>query len=113
MLLGALDGPGNFRARRRIRGASRCARCPRTIPRSSFAPDTPLNRTTLWLPDPSEELVIDKDGKPLRIDRAYSWESPLAAHGMMHMVITNAVNRDPYPIDTLLCSWPTWRGTRP
>jgi len=46
--------------------------------------------------------VIDKDGKPLRIDRAYSWESPLAAHGMMHMVITNAVNRDPYPIDTLL-----------
>jgi len=35
MLLGALDGPGNFRARRRIRGASRCARCPRTIPRSS------------------------------------------------------------------------------
>ena len=46
--------------------------------------------------------MIDAQGKPLRIDRAYSWESPLAAHGMLHMVITNAVNRDPYPIDTLL-----------
>ena len=46
--------------------------------------------------------MIDRRGKPLRIDKAYSWESPLASHGMMHMVITNAVNRDPYPIDTLL-----------
>ena len=78
----------------------------RTLPENDpaviFAPDTPLTRTTYGYPTRPEELVIDKDGKPLRIDRAYSWESPLAAHGMMHMVITNAVNRDPYPIDTLL-----------
>ena len=53
-------------------------------------------------PTRPEDLVIDKDGKPLRIDKAYSWESPLAAHGLMHMVITNAANHDPYPIDTLL-----------
>jgi anaerobic selenocysteine-containing dehydrogenase len=38
----------------------------------------------------------------LRIDKAYSWESPIAAHGLMHMVIRNAVEADPYPIDTLM-----------
>ena len=78
----------------------------RTLPENDpaviFAPNTALNRVTYGYPTRPEELVIDKDGKPLRIDRAYSWESPLAAHGLMHMVITNAVNRDPYPIDTLL-----------
>ena len=29
-------------------------------------------------------------------------EAPLAAHGMLHLVITNAHDGDPYPIDTLL-----------
>jgi sulfite dehydrogenase (quinone) subunit SoeA len=102
MLLGALDGPGNFRAR-----APYPRRIPmRTLPENDaaviFAPNTPLNRANYGYPTRPEDLVIDPEGKPLRIDRAYSWESPLAAHGMMHMVITNAVNRDPYPIDTLL-----------
>ncbi|HEX8012398.1 MAG TPA: molybdopterin oxidoreductase family protein [Casimicrobiaceae bacterium] len=102
MLLGALDGPGSFRAR---------APYPRRIPRRHlpendpaviFAPDTPLNDLPYGYPTRPEELVIDAQGKPLRIDRAFSWESPLAAQGLMHMVITNAVDRDPYPIDTLL-----------
>ena len=48
-----------------------------------------------------QDLLVDEKGKPLRIDKAYSWEAPLAAHGMMHMVISNAYNQDPYPIDTL------------
>ena len=30
----------------------------------------------------------------MRLDKAYSWESPLASHGMMHMVIANAVAAD-------------------
>jgi sulfite dehydrogenase (quinone) subunit SoeA len=30
-----------------------------------------------------------------------SWEAPLAAHGMMHMVVRNAWAGGPYPIDTL------------
>jgi anaerobic selenocysteine-containing dehydrogenase len=102
MLLGALDGPGNFRARAPYPRRIPMRTLPENDPAVIFAPDTPLNRTTYGYPTRPEELVIDKDGKPLRIDRAYSWESPLAAHGMMHMVITNAVNRDPYPIDTLL-----------
>ena len=36
-----------------------------------------------------------------RIDKAYSWDAPLAAHGLMHMVITNAATADPYPVDVL------------
>ena len=27
----------------------------------------------------------------LRLDKAYSWEAPLASHGMMHAVIKNAL----------------------
>ena len=42
-----------------------------------------------------------RDGKAQRIDKAYSWDAPLAAHGLMHMVITNAANADPYPVDVL------------
>lgn len=48
-----------------------------------------------------EDLLVDADGTPQRIDKAYSWDAPMAAHGMMHMVITNAWKGDPYPIDTL------------
>ena len=46
-------------------------------------------------------LVIDENGKPLRLDKAYSWEAPMANHGLMHMVISNAYAGDPYKIDTL------------
>ena len=48
-----------------------------------------------------EDLILDADGRPARIDKAFSWEAPIAAHGMMHMVIANAWKGDPYPIDTL------------
>ncbi|MEM8872607.1 MAG: molybdopterin oxidoreductase family protein, partial [Pseudomonadota bacterium] len=41
------------------------------------------------------------DGSAKRIDKAFTWEAPLSAHGMMHMVISNAHAGDPYPIDTL------------
>ena len=102
MLLGALEGPGNFRAR---------APYPRPIPPAQLpennltiinAPNQPLSKPPLGFPMRPEDLTIDAAGKPLRIDHAYSWESPLAAHGAMHMVITNAVNADPYSIDTLI-----------
>ena len=48
-----------------------------------------------------EDLIVDTDGRPARIDKAFSWDAPIAAHGMMHMVIANAWKGDPYPIDTL------------
>ncbi len=48
-----------------------------------------------------EDLLVDEAGKALRIDKAYSWDAPIAAHGLMHLVIRNAWAGDPYPIDTL------------
>ena len=48
-----------------------------------------------------DDLLVDEHGTPQRLDKAYSWDAPLAAHGMMHMVITNAVRKDPYGIDVL------------
>ncbi|MEZ5657041.1 MAG: molybdopterin oxidoreductase family protein [Burkholderiaceae bacterium] len=102
MLLGALDGPGSFRSR---------APFPRPVPPPQLpendaalmaAPDKPLAKPPLGFPVRPEDLAVDENGNPLRIDKAYSWESPIAAHGMMHMVIRNAVAGDPYPIDTLM-----------
>ena len=55
----------------------------------------------LGIPAGPEDLLVEKDGTPRRIDHAFSWEAPIAAHGMMHMVITNAHNQDPYPVDLL------------
>jgi anaerobic selenocysteine-containing dehydrogenase len=102
MLLGALEGPGNFRAKAPYPRPIPPAQLPENDRAAIDAPNTPLPRPPLGFPTRPEELCIDGDGRPLRIDHAYSWEAPLAAHGLMHMVITNAVNADPYPIDTLI-----------
>ena len=65
-----------------------------------------------------EDLLVDADGEPRRIDHAFSWAYPLAAHGMLHTVIRNAHGRgDPYTIDTLLMfmanmSWNSAMNTR-
>jgi anaerobic selenocysteine-containing dehydrogenase len=48
-----------------------------------------------------EDLLIGPEGEPQRIDKAYSWDAPMSAHGLMHMVISNAVAGDPYPVDVL------------
>ena len=56
----------------------------------------------LGWPAGPEDLFVDDDGRPVRIDKAFSWEYPLAVHGLMHNVITNAWRGDPYPIDTLM-----------
>jgi sulfite dehydrogenase (quinone) subunit SoeA len=48
-----------------------------------------------------EQLALKADGTAARIDRAFTWENPFSAHGMMHMVIPNAHAGDPYRIDTL------------
>ena len=102
MLLGALDGPGNFRSK---------APFPRPIPPAQLpendaslinAPNTALSKTPLGFPTRPEELALDGNGNALRLDKAYSWEAPLASHGMMHAVIKNAVEGDPYEIDTLI-----------
>jgi anaerobic selenocysteine-containing dehydrogenase len=102
MLLGALDGPGNFRSRAPFPKPIPPVQLPENDIARINAPDTALARMPLGFPTRPEDLAIDAAGEPLRIDKAYSWESPLAAHGLMHMVIRNAFESDPYPIDTLM-----------
>src|SRR6185312_2767045 len=55
----------------------------------------------LGYPTGPEQLLVEADGTPRRIDKAYSWEAPLAAHGVIQTVIHNAWKGDPYRIDTL------------
>ena len=98
MLLGAIDAPGSHLAKPPFPKHP----APRVRPASETAPDTPLSSPPLGFPTGPEDLVIDAAGRPKRIDHAYSWEAPLAAHGLMHTVIRNAVEADPYPIDTLM-----------
>ncbi len=100
MLLGSIDVPGGWRYK---------SPYPRPAPPGGrpagrvdqVAPDRPLAGPPLGFPLGPEDLLVDDDGAPLRIDKAYSWDAPLAAHGLMHMVIANAAHGDPYPIDTL------------
>ena len=98
ILLGSVDVPGGHLAKppypKHIPPAIKPAR--------EMAPNTPLKSPPLGFVKGPEDLVLDDQGNPLRIDKAYSWDAPIAAHGLMHMVITNAVKGDPYPIDTLV-----------
>jgi len=100
-VLGTIDAPGGFRHKapypRHIVPNYRAFNDPGMI-----QPNTPLNAAPLGFPANPEELAINPDGSPIRIDHAFSWEHPLSAHGLMHNVITNAVKGDPYRIDTLL-----------
>jgi len=100
-ILGTIDRPGGFRHK---------APFPRPIPPcpktpsgpQGVKPNTPLGGMPLGWPADPNDLFVDDDGKPVRIDKAFSWEYPLSVHGMMHNVITNAHRGDPYKIDTLL-----------
>ncbi len=99
VLLGTVDVPGGFRFKPPF---------PKPIPptnkpagKDGGAPNTPLSCAPLGYVTDPEDLLVDETGKPVRIDKAYSWEAPLAIHGLMHMVIANAWRGDPYPIDVL------------
>jgi len=100
-VLGTIDAPGGFRHKapypRHIVPNYRAFNDPAMV-----KPNTPLNAAPLGFPASPEELAIHEDGSPMRIDHAFSWEFPLAAHGLMQNVITNATRGDPYRIDTLL-----------
>ncbi len=70
-------------------------------PHCQVTPDTPLDGPHLGFVQGPEDLLLTEDGTPARIDKAFSWENPMSAHGLMHMVISNAHAGDPYRIDTL------------
>ncbi|MBI3563435.1 MAG: molybdopterin oxidoreductase family protein [Gammaproteobacteria bacterium] len=100
-ILGTIDRPGGFRHKAPFpRPIPPCAKPPKSP--NDVKPNTVLNGMPLGWPADPNDLFVDDDGKPVRIDKAFSWEYPLAAHGLMHNVITNAWRGDPYHIDTLL-----------
>ena len=100
VLLGSIDCPGGFRYKAPFPKPVPPAPKPAGRP-SQVAPGKAMAGPPLGFPTDPEDLLVDEDGHPNRIDKAFSWEAPIAAHGMMHMVITNAYRGDPYPIDTL------------
>ena len=99
-LLGSIDVPGGWRYKPPFPKPAPPGPKPAGRP-GQVAPGQPLPGPPLGFPAGPEDLLVEADGSPCRIDKAFSWEAPLAAHGMMHMVIANAARGDPYPIDTL------------
>src|SRR5690606_16561886 len=98
LLLGAVDAPGSFRYQPPF---------PKPIPPgnrpgNARREDGSLNGGPLGFVHGAEYLLVDTNGRPRRIDHAFSWAYPLSAHGMMHTLIRNAWAGDPYRIDTLL-----------
>lgn len=101
MLIGAIDRPGSFRYKppfpRPVPPGPKPAGKPEQV-----APGKPMGGPPLGFVAGPEDLLLEADGAtPRRIDKAYSWEAPIAAHGVMHMVVHNAWKGDPYPVDTL------------
>ncbi|PCI39761.1 MAG: formate dehydrogenase [Rhodospirillaceae bacterium] len=98
MILGTIDVPGGFRHKPPF---------PRPCPPGpkpaghTIAPNQPIDGMPLGFPTEPADLLVNKDGSPKRVDKAYSWEFPLSSHGMMHMAIHNAWKGDPYHVDVL------------
>ncbi len=97
ILIGSVETPGGFRFKPPY------PKPPEAHPRphAGHSPGQPLDGPHLGYPLGPEHLLIQEDNTPKRIDKAFSWEAPLSAHGLMHMVISNAHAGDPYKIDTL------------
>ncbi|MGH8164079.1 MAG: molybdopterin-dependent oxidoreductase, partial [Rhodanobacteraceae bacterium] len=97
MLLGAIDTPGSFRYQPPYPKSTP----PGNRPAKSRKPDGSLTGNPLGYPLSPDDLLVDEHGQPRRVDHAFSWAYPLAAHGMLQSVIRNACAGDPYRIDTL------------
>ncbi|MEO0914426.1 MAG: formate dehydrogenase, partial [Pseudomonadota bacterium] len=97
LLLGSVEVPGGFRFKPPYPKPVRA----HPKPHFKVTPGKPLDGPHLGYPRGPEDLGVKEDGTAARIDKAYTWEAPMSAHGMMHMVISNAHAGDPYPIDVL------------
>jgi len=97
ILLGSVEVPGGFRFKPPY------PKPPEAHPRphAGVQPGEPLDGPHLGYPMGPEDLLVDENGNAKRIDKAFTWENPFSAHGLMHMVISNAHAGDPYKIDTL------------
>ena len=112
VLLGAVERPGSFR----MKPPYPKPMTAHPKPHGRAVPGQPLDGPHLGFPQGPDDLLIDDDGRPLRIDGAFSWDAPLSAHGMMHLVISNAHAGVPYGIDTLFLymanmAWNSSMGT--
>lgn len=98
VLIGSVDCPGGFRNKPSY--PKPYTAHPRPHGREEEMGE-PLAGPHLGYPRGPEDLLLDADGNPQRIDKAFSWDAPLSVHGLMHMVIANAHAGDPYKLDTL------------
>ena len=99
-LIGAVDCPGGFRFEPPYPKPVEAHPTPHGKA-EHFGSNKPLSGPHLGFPRGPEDLLIGPDGNPTRIDKAFSWDAPISAHGLMHMLIANAHAGDPYPIDVL------------
>lgn len=99
-LIGAVDCPGAFRFEPPYPKPVEAHPTPHGKA-EHFGSNKPLSGPHLGFPRGPEDLLIGPDGSPTRIDKAFSWDAPISAHGLMHMVIANAHAGDPYKIDLL------------
>ena len=113
LILGSVEVPGGFRFKPPY---------PKPVeahpaPHCGVKPMSPLDGPHLGFVRGPEGLALKEDGTPARIDKAFTWENPMSAHGLMHMVISNAHAGDPYKIDTLFMymanmSWNSTMNTK-
>ena len=97
ILLGSVEVPGGFRFKPPYPKPATA----HPKPHYGVQPGQPLDGPHLGFVHGPEDLCLKDDGTPARIDKAFSWDNPMSAHGLMHMVISNAHAGDPYKIDTL------------
>jgi len=100
VLIGAVDCPGGFRFEPPYPKPVEAHPTPHGRA-EHFGSNKPLSGPHLGFPRGPEDMLIDKEGRPARIDKAFSWDAPFSVHGLMHMVIANAHAGDPYPVDLL------------
>ncbi len=97
IVLGSVETPGGFRFKPPYPKPVEAHPTPHFV----AAPGKPLSGPHLGYVRGPEQLALKEDGSPARIDKAFTWENPFSAHGLMHMLIPNAHAGDPYRIDTL------------
>ncbi|WP_424970561.1 molybdopterin oxidoreductase family protein [Dinoroseobacter sp. S76] len=97
ILLGTVEVPGGFRFKPPYPKPPEA----HPKPHCKVTPGAPLDGPHLGFVHGPDDLALKPDGSPARIDKAFSWDNPMSAHGLMHMVISNAHAGDPYKVDTL------------
>jgi anaerobic selenocysteine-containing dehydrogenase len=97
ILLGTVETPGGMRFKPPYPKPATA----HPKPHGKVTVGKPLDGPHLGYVHGPDDLLLQEDGSPTRIDKAYSWDNPMSAHGLMHMVISNAHAGIPYKIDTL------------